>query len=385
MTAQLHGAAQIRIPVAKPWFDQEEEQAVAAAVRSGWVAQGPRVEAFERAFGERVSADHAVAVSSCTTGLHLALVVAGIGPGDEVIVPSLSFIATANVVRYVGATPVFADVDPTTHNLTTETIEPHLRPRTAAVILVHQAGVPADANPVRALCEPRGVRVIEDAACAIGATYADRPVGGGCDIAVFSFHPRKILVTGEGGMVTTSREDWARRLRRLREHGMSVAALDRHRSAGPVIESYVETGYNYRMTDMQAAVGLVQLHKLDVMVQRRRQLAARYRTLLGDLPGVRMVDDPPYGQANFQSFWLWLSEESGVSRDELLRRLHNAGVSPRRGIMGAHLEPAYRDSGNTRLPVTEDVTRNSLILPLFHQMSTDDQDLVVEVVRSAVG
>ena len=187
-----------RVNVAKPWMGEEEVAAAAEAIRSGWVAQGPRVAEFEAAFAARVGAAHAVAVSNCTTGLHLALLVGGVGPGDEVIVPSFSFIATANAARYVGAQPVFADVDPATGNLTPVTIEAALTPATRAVTLVHQGGVPADAAAVRALCEPRGILVLEDAACAAGSTYRGAPVGAGAQIAAWSFHPRKLITTGEG-------------------------------------------------------------------------------------------------------------------------------------------------------------------------------------------
>ena len=373
----------VPVPIVKPWFGPEEAAAAAGAVESGWVAQGPQVEAFERAVAARVGAPYGVAVSSCTTGLHLCLVVAGVGPGDEVVLPSLSFIATANVVRYVGATPVFADVDPTTHNLTADTIEPLLGSATRAVIVVHQSGLPADVDDIHRLCDPLGITVVEDAACAIGSTYRGRPVGGDCDLAAFSFHPRKVLVTGEGGMVTTRRADWSRRLCRLREHGMSVNQLERHRSRGPVLESYLETGFNYRMTDIQAAIGLVQLSKLDRMVARRRRLAARYQQLLADLPGVQVAADPPYGLTNYQSFWLVLPEDFAVSRNELLRRMYERQIHPRRGIMAAHLEPAYADVAAMPLPVTERVTRQSLLLPLFHEMSEAQQDRVVAAIRSA--
>ena len=265
------------IPVMRPWLGQEEAEAAAEAVASGWVAQGPRVREFEEAFAAAIGTPHAVAVSSCTTALHLALIAAGIGPGDEVIVPSLSFIATANAVRYVGAQPVFADVDLATQNLIPETVEPHLTGRTRAVILVDQAGVPADLDAIRALCDPLQITVIEDAACAAGSTYRGRPVGAGAALAAFSFHPRKLITTGEGGMITTSDGSIAARLRRLREHGMDISAADRHRSRQPVIEHYTEVGFNFRMTDIQAAIGLVQLRKLPQMVARRRVLARRYQ------------------------------------------------------------------------------------------------------------
>ena len=371
------------IPVMRPWLGEEEARAAAEAVASGWVAQGPRVAAFEEAVRERVGAAHAVAVSSCTTALHLALVVLGIGPGDQVVVPSLSFIATANVVRYVGARPVFADVEPDTLNLSTDTIKQALTPATRAVILVHQAGTPADVDAVHALCDPLGIAVIEDAACALGSTWRGRPIGAGSELVAFSFHPRKVITTGEGGMVTTSSADWAERLRRLREHGMNVSAAARHAATTPVLERYLETGYNYRMTDIQAAVGLVQLGRLDAMVARRRELAARYRERLADVPGIRMAGDPPHGTTNFQSFWVLLPDGFPVGRDALLERLMEHGVSARRGIMAAHLEPAYADLRSVALPVTERLTHRSLILPLFHALTEREQDQVIAVIRSA--
>jgi len=374
-----------RIPVMIPHLGPEEARAAAEAVLSGWVAQGPRVAEFERAFATGVGAGHGVAVSSCTTGLHLALVACGIGPGDEVVVPSLSFIATANAVRYVGAVPVFADVDEQTGNLTADTVAAVLTPRTRAVMVVHQGGVPAEVAELRALCSALGLELIEDAACAIGSTFRGAPVGRGASVAAWSFHPRKLLTTGEGGMVTLDDADRAVRLRRLREHGMSVSAADRHASSGPVYESYLETGFNYRMTDIQAAVGLVQLGRLEALVARRRELAARYHELLADLPALRAVRDPAHGTTNYQSFWVLLEPGAPGRRDDLLARLADAGISARRGIMAAHLEPAYAGHPHAPLPATERLTRDSLILPLFHTMTSAQQDRVVAVLRKAVG
>jgi perosamine synthetase len=208
-------------------------------------------------------------------------------------------------------------------------------------------------------------------------------VGATAFLAAFSFHPRKLLTTGEGGMIVTADGEVAARLRRLREHGMNVSAAQRHASQQPVIESYLEVGYNYRMTDMQAALGLVQLGKLDRMIARRRALAERYQELLADIPGLTVVRDPDYGRTNYQAFWVLLPPSFPVGRGELLRLLAEAGVSARRGIMASHLEPAYAGHQARPLPVTERLTADSLILPLFHQMTEDEQDQVVSVLRAA--
>jgi dTDP-4-amino-4,6-dideoxygalactose transaminase len=365
----------------RPLLGEEEALAAAEAVRSGWVAQGPRVREFEEAFAASVGASHGVAVSSCTTGLHLAVHLLGIGPGDEVVVPSLSFIATANAVRYTGATPVFADVEAGTGNISASTVEPVLTERTRAVMVVHQAGVPADVDALKAFCEPRGIAVIEDAACAAGSTYKGKPVGTNALLAAWSFHPRKLLTTGEGGMVTTDDPDWAVRLKRLREHGMSVSAADRHNGGSAVIEQYLETAFNYRMTDIQAAVGLVQLSKLDAIIARRRELAARYHELLAGT-GLTAVKDPEYGTTNYQSFWVWLPE--GADRQEVLAGLAERGVSARRGIMASHLEPAYEGHPCAELPVTEAFTARTLILPLFHDMTESEQDTVVSALSETL-
>lgn len=371
------------MPVARPVLGAEEAEAAAAAIASGWVAQGPRVAEFERALSKRVGADHGIAVSSCTAGLHLALVALEVGPGDEVVVPSLSFIATANAVRYVGAEPIFADVDPATQNLTAQTIAEVISPATTAVILVHQAGVPADIDAVRELCEPRGIAVVEDAACAIGSTYRDRPIGGHSDLVAFSFHPRKVITTGEGGMITTRRAAWAQRLRRLREHGMSMSAAERHSAGSAAIEEYVETGFNYRMTDIQAAIGLVQLGRLDGLVDRRREVAATYRSRLATIPGLQVVADPPHGTSNFQSFWIVLPDDFPVARNDLMGRMSEKGISVRRGIMAAHLEPAYRAHAHVPLPITERLTSQSLILPLFDGMTEQQVETVAGVIQDA--
>jgi dTDP-4-amino-4,6-dideoxygalactose transaminase len=370
----------------QPWLGSAEVAAVREVLDSGWVAQGPRVAEFERRFATAQGVGHAVATSSCTSALHLALVVAGVGPGDDVLVPSFSFIATANAPTYVGARPVFVDVEPMTGTMTPDAVWAALTPRTTAVIAVDQAGVPADIEGIRSVCDDHGVVVIEDAACAVGSTLRGRPTGGAAELAAWSFHPRKLLTTGEGGMLTTSRPEWAERAARLREHAMSVSAAERHTSVLAPAESYGEVGFNYRMTDLQAAVGIAQLDRLPAMVRRRRELAAVYHQALDRVAGLRAVTDPPWGTTNYQSFWIEVLPDYPVDRDGLLCRLAERGISARRGIMAAHRQPAHRGRHGARrdrddLPVTDRLTDRTVVLPLFHLLTESDQARVVEVLQ----
>lgn len=373
---------QTQIPVMRPWFDDAEVDAAAETIRSGWVAQGPRVARFEQEFSSATDAGEAVAVTSCTTGLHLVMHALGFGPGDEVVVPSLSFIASTNAVRYVRAKPVFADVDVATQNVTVDSIAAVTTDRTRAVMVVHQLGMPADLNPIREFCTGRGIAVVEDAACAIGSTYQGSPIGADPSLAVFSFHPRKLLTTGEGGMVTTSDGDLATRLRRLREHGMNVDAFARHSSDEVVIEQYLEMGFNFRMTDVQAAIGLVQLGKLDEMIERRRDLASEYTDALTGIPGLLLPADPPYGTTNYQSFSVILTEEYATPRNDLMAELQEAGISSRRGVMASHREPAYADQSARPLPNTDYVSARSIIVPLYHQMTSSEVERVASIVAA---
>ena len=368
------------IPVARPSFGVDEENAVVAVLRSGWVSQGPRAAEFERNFAEYVGASYAVAVSSCTTALHLALLAAGVRPGDEVLCPSLSFIATANVIVHVGAIPVFVDIDESTYNIDPSCIERAITPRTKAILAVHQIGLPAAIDEINDIASRHGLLVIEDAACAIGSRYMGQRIGlPHTSMACFSFHPRKVLTTGEGGMITTCDKELAARIRGLRQHAMTISDLTRHGSSKVVIESYDEVGYNYRMTDLQAAIGLVQLGRIEEMIDRRRELALRYSSRLSSLPWLVLPAEPAESRHNFQSYMVRLLSDAPIGRDELMQELLDRGISSRRGIMAIHREAPYRnEKWDVGLPVTNLVTDTAVILPLFFEMTEDEQDYVIE-------
>jgi len=374
----------MNIPVARPYFGTEEETAAVEAIRSGWVSQGPRVREFEEKFSEYVGAKYAVATTSCTTALHASLVVSGIRPGDEVIVPSLSFIATANAVVHAGAQPVFADIDPETCNVTAETIIKALTPKTKAVMPVHQMGLPADLDPIANLCKEKGLVLIEDAACAIGSEYKGKRIGGHGNTACFSFHPRKIITTGEGGMITTDDRIIAERLRRFRHHGMSVSDLERHEADRVIVETYPEIGYNFRMTDIQAAIGICQLAKLPFIIEIRRKISVAYNEAFSNSPHIRVPRVPSYAHHNYQSYWIELVGSAPISRDDLMLRLLERGISARRGIMAIHRERCYCEAG-APLPVTERITDNTFLLPIYPSMTEADQEWVITALMDFIG
>ena len=379
------------IPIAKPTLDDREADAVRRVIKSGWITQGPEVGAFEREFAECIGAPHACAVSNCTTALHLALLAAGVKPGDEVVTVSHSYIATANSVRYCGAVPVFVDVDSRIFNMDPALVEAAITPKTRAILCVHQIGMPCDLAQLVPLAKKHELPLIEDAACAIGSEILwdgkwekiGKPHG---DVACFSFHPRKILSTGDGGMLTTRHADWDKNFRLWRQHSMSVADTVRHGSNQVIFESYPEIGFNYRMTDVQAAIGREQLKQLPELVSRRRELAARYRELLGDMVALQLRHEPEWARRNWQSFSVRLP--AGKDQRQVMQFMLDQKIATRRGIMNAHVEPAYgkeswRAAGS--LAHSERAQNETILLPLFHQLTESEQDTIVASLRAALG
>ncbi len=384
-------APPMQIPVAKPLLDELEVEGVRRALLSGWVTQGPEVAAFEGEFAALVGAPHACAVSNCTTALHLALLALGVGPGDEVITVSHSFIATANAVRYCGAVPVFVDIEADGFNMDASLIEPAITARTKAILCVHQLGMPCDLAAIVEIGLRHGIPVVEDAACAIGSEILwdgqwekiGRPRG---DIACFSFHPRKVITTGDGGMLTTANPEYDRRFRLWRQHGMSVPDTVRHGARDVIYESYPELGYNYRMTDLQAALGRGQLQRLGGIVAARRRLADEYDKRLEDIPGITPPFEPEWARSNWQSYCVVLPR--WADQRAIMQAMLARGVSTRRGIMNAHAEPAYDAPGSFRMGSSLQhgvaAQRNAIILPLYAQMSDAELAFVVETLADAL-
>ena len=371
------------IPITKPFIGEEEKKACFDTIASGWVSQGPKVSEFENLISNYVDAKYGVATNSCTSALHIALLSMGIKPNDEVIVPSLTFIATANSVLYTGAKPVFVDIDEKTYNIDPEKIEEKITEKTKLIIPVHQIGLSADMDKINKIAKKNNLNVLEDAACALGSEYNNKKIGS-INTACFSFHPRKSITTGEGGMIVTNNEKIEKLARILRSHGASVSDLSRHKSSKVVFEEYSYLGYNYRMTDIQACIGIEQFKKLSYIIKRRKEMARRYNNMLGDIKSVIVPFVSNKCTHTYQSYMIRLNNPK-LNRDELMQKLLEKGIATRKGIMAIHREPYYvKKFGSTYLPITEKITDSTIIIPLFTEMTEEQQNYVVENIKKSL-
>ncbi|MDQ3918806.1 MAG: DegT/DnrJ/EryC1/StrS family aminotransferase [Acidobacteriota bacterium] len=384
----------MNIPITKPVFGPEEMRAVQLPLEAGWVVQGPHVAKFEEMFSAFTGARHSVATSSCTTALHIAVAALGLKPGDEVIVPAFTWVATANVVEYMGARPVFCDISLDTFNIDVGRIESLVTPRTVGIIPVHLFGLCADMGPIMEIARRRGLWVVEDAACAFGGWYHGAHAGTFGEMGGFSFHPRKSITTGEGGMITTARADLDERVRSLRDHGASRSDLARHHGKGAfLLADYDLLGYNFRLTDIQGALGCVQMERADSILSRRRALAARYDELLAGVEWLRTPPVPAGYVHGYQAYvCLFQPETTSLGnvgrlherRNELMAGLEEIGIATRQGTHAAALQTYYAEKYGLRpeqFPNSHVADRLSMALPLYPQMTEEEQRQVADGLR----
>ncbi len=373
------------IPIGLPSMGLEEWEATKESIMSGWITQGPKVREFEKLFAERHNVKHAFAVSNCTTALHLALVACGVGIGDEVIVPAFTWVSTANAVKYCGATPIFIDIDINTFNIDVNQIKDKITSKTKAIIPVHLFGLCADIDFIKTNFPD--LKIVEDGACAAGAALHGNPAGGLGDIGCFSFHPRKSVTTGEGGMVTTNNDEMATHMDRLRNHGASISEEQRHHGPKPYILSAFEmVGYNYRMTDIQGAIGVVQLKKLDTFIDERQEWADYYKENLKDIPWLKMPDVPTGYKHGWQSFVTFVDESiAPLKRNEMMEILQQNGISTRPGTHAVHMLDVYAKMYNIQpqdFPNAFKADQYSMSIPLHNKMVKEDFDYIIAALKA---
>ena len=372
--------------ISQPDLGEEEWHALREPLMSGWVTQGPLVSKFEKSFSEFQHSTYSLATTSCTTALHLALESLGIGPGDEVIVPAFTWIATANVVEYVGAKPVFCDIDFDSYNIDVTKIADCISKRTKAIIPVHLFGRCADMDEINRMATEHRLYVVEDAACAIGSAYRGRKAGTLGDIGCFSFHPRKIVTTGEGGMCTTSDRKLHELMASLRNHGASISEEERHLGPKPyILPEFERLGFNYRMTDVQAAIGLVQMEKAGELLAERKRRADWYREQLAGLEWLVLPDMPDEYEHSYQSFVCKVDEGiAGRSRNEIMEMLHQKGIHTRPGTHAVHMLAYYANKYELSpddFPVAKSAYMHTIAIPLHSRMTEQDYEYVVQTLK----
>jgi perosamine synthetase len=376
-----------KIPIAIPSLSEEEWLAIKEPLMSGWLTQGPKVAEFEKNFALYHNVEHAVAVTSCTTGLHLALLALGVGEGDEVIVPAFTWIATANAVLYCGAKPIFCDVDPRTYNINIDDIISKITKKTKAIIVVHLFGLCVDVDSIRKIL-PEHIKIIEDAACAAGASYNERFAGSLGDIGVFSFHPRKSITTGEGGMITTNSSNYANKIDIMRNHGAELSEELRHNSTKPyLLPDFKTLGYNYRMTDLQAAVGLIQLKKLEMFISQRQTFASYYTESFREISWLKpQLVSENCTQHAWQAYVLYVDpNKAPMPRNEIMALLQERGIATRPGTHAVHMLSYYKEKYQIKsidFPGAKQCDENTMAIPLHNKMNKDDFDYIISEIKN---
>lgn len=366
------------ISFASPFYGQAEINAVTDVIKSKWIVGGKNLVEFENKFSKLCNMPHAIGVSSWTTGAFLVLKAWGIGQNDEVLVPSLTFIASVNVIVHTGATPVFVDIHKDTWNIDPKDLEMKITKKTKAIIAIDQIGLPCDMDEINKIAKKYNLKVLEDAACAFGSVNAGRPVGSLCEVSVFSLHARKIITTGEGGMIVTSNENFSKKLKQLRHQGMSITDFERQNLSPTVFESYPEIGYNFRLTDLQAALGLAQLKSMDYILQKRKKIAENFNCYFLKHKWFQCPKILKNCVPNWQSYQLKLNSIAPFSRNELMEILFEYGIPCKRGVMASHLELPYQIL-NAHLPITEEVAQSTIQIPIHPSLTDKQQTWIIDV------